>query len=121
MAKEGTNPILKTYLIMERINPPLIPAYLLKQGVPTKIDSLSELGIASILFTKNLRESSPPKFEILENSLIGNLLRTKQSHSNEGGVNAGHACIDNPFLVSNEVFEKMTNSEGVGTQSITIN
>ena len=33
-------------------------------------------------------------------------MRTKASHSNEGGVNAGFSVIDNPFVVPAEFFNK---------------
>ena len=34
------------------------------------------------------------------NEEVGHLLRTKDSHDNEGGVAAGFATIDTPFLIS---------------------
>lgn len=35
---------------------------------------------------------------MIKNELFGTLMRTKGSHSNEGGVNAGYAVIDTPIL-----------------------
>ena len=35
---------------------------------------------------------------ILKNESFGTLMRTKGSHSNEGGVNTGYAVIDQPIL-----------------------
>lgn len=35
---------------------------------------------------------------IMKNESFGTLMRTKGSHSNEGGVNAGYAVIDQPIL-----------------------
>jgi len=32
-------------------------------------------------------------------------MRTKESHFNEGGVNAGFAVIDDPFLVPSDQFK----------------
>jgi hypothetical protein len=42
--------------------------------------------------------------KILDNEIIGTLVRTKGGHSNEGGVTAGYAVIDTPALVSNEAY-----------------
>ena len=35
---------------------------------------------------------------IMKNESFGTLMRTKGNHSNEGGVNAGYAVIDQPIL-----------------------
>jgi hypothetical protein len=46
---------------------------------------------------------------ITKNENFGTLMRTKGSHSNEGGVNAGFAVIDQPVLyMSEKVEEKIT-------------
>jgi glutathione synthase len=71
---------------MERINPPMIKAWMLRDGNIIEIDSLSELGLYSCLFLE--------KDQITFNESFGTLMRTKGSHSNEGGVNAGYAVID---------------------------
>ena len=41
---------LKQFMVMERINPPMIKAWMLRDGQLIEIDSLSELGIYSCLF-----------------------------------------------------------------------
>ena len=38
----------------------------------------------------------------MHNENFGTLMRTKGSHSNEGGVNAGFAVIDAPILYFEE-------------------
>jgi len=43
-----------------------------------------------MIFTKNTKEGN----ELIRNSTIGTLLRTKASHFNEGGVATGYAVID---------------------------
>jgi hypothetical protein len=48
---------------------------------------------------------------ILVNENYGTLMRTKGSHSNEGGVNTGYAVIDQPILyfAPNETVEEKIN------------
>jgi hypothetical protein len=85
---------------MERIHPPTIPIWTLKNGKINKMDSLSEIGIFSCIFMdsslKNKGEESSDW--IIKNESLGVLMRTKGSHFNEGGVTAGYAVIDYPFL-----------------------
>ena len=96
--------ILGTYLIMERINPPMIPAHMLRNGRMFSVDSLSEFGLYSSVFV-----DSAGRNDILEgiptNRSLGTLMRTKASHNNEGGVNAGFSVIDSPLFVEAEVFK----------------
>ncbi len=44
---------LRSYLLMEKINPPMIPACQLRNGELKITESLSELGIYSLILTKN--------------------------------------------------------------------
>lgn len=67
-------------------------AWMLRDGKLLEVDSLSELGLFSCLF---LDSSSN---EIFVNENFGTLMRTKGSHSNEGGVNAGYSVIDSCIL-----------------------
>ena len=99
---------LETYLIMERIHPPMIPALMLRNGEVSKHDSLSEFGFFSCLFTKNPAADRPK--ETIMNEILGTLMRTKASHHNEGGVNAGFSVIDTPFVVPAESFQGQVQS-----------
>ena len=107
-AANGQDPVLSTYLIMERINPPMIPALMLRNGEVSKHSTLSEFGFFSAVFTRNTSdrggESASDARESLQNKVIGTLMRTKASHHNEGGVNAGFSVIDSPFVVPAEAF-----------------
>ena len=78
---------------MERINPPEIKAYMLRNGRLLEAETLSELGIYSNVFIDTTK-SNP-----IENKLLGRLLRTKGKETNEGGVNTGFAVIDSPLIV----------------------
>ena len=100
---------LKQFMIMSRIHPPMLKSWMLKDGQLHEVDSLSELGIYSCLFIDvrnrdlkwsqdqlgNMRKHFGVEDElIMKNEMFGTLMRTKGSHSNEGGVNTGYAVID---------------------------
>ena len=87
---------------MERINPPMIPALMLRNGEVTQQNSLSEFGFYSAVFFRN--EDNLGQRTTLANRVIGTLMRTKASHHNEGGVNAGFSVLDSPFLVPADQF-----------------
>ena len=58
---------------------------------PNQIEKMvSELGIFGVFLAKG--------DQILTNEFAGHLLRTKPSSINEGGVCAGYAVLDSPFL-----------------------
>ena len=95
---------MRTYLIMERINPPVIKFTCVRDGILQPCDGMSELGIFSYVFTKNTPEDSKSTHKILNSGTMGTLLRTKCSHFNEGGVNAGYAYVDSPFFVDSNQF-----------------
>ena len=88
----------------------MIKAWMLRDGELIEIDSLSEIGIYSSLFidTNSARSEfekpSPDSIDSLHilNESFGTLMRTKGSHSNEGGVNAGYSVIDQPILYKAE-------------------
>jgi len=83
---------LKEYMVMDRIYPPMIKSWMLRDSKLLEVESLSELG----LFSNLLIDSD--KNVVLQNENIGTLMRTKGSHSNEGGVNSGYSVIDVPIL-----------------------
>jgi glutathione synthase len=77
---------------MELIRPPKLKNYLLRRGQVHQTEVLSELGVYGIWL------SDGPAVHLNESG--GHLLRTKTSSSNEGGVAAGFAVLDSPYLVS---------------------
>ena len=80
----------------------MIPALMLRNGEVSKHESLSEFGFFSCLITKNASDLSK---ESISNEILGTLMRTKASHHNEGGVNAGFSVIDTPFVVPSDSFQ----------------
>jgi len=81
------------YILMERINPATHTAILLKPGdqdaKPEEV--VSELGIFGIVVGS--------ADNIILNKQRGHILRTKTSGTDEGGVAAGFAALDSPYLV----------------------
>ncbi len=82
---------MKGFILMERIKPTPVKNLLARAGQVQEIDTISELGIFGVF----LGTSSG----VLHNEMGGHLLRTKQANANEGGVAAGYATVDTPYLV----------------------
>lgn len=51
---------------------------------------VSELGMFGIFLAEGEK--------VIQNDCGGHILRTKPIATDEGGVNAGYACLDSPFL-----------------------
>lgn len=89
MSEEERN----SYIVMDRIFPPISKSYMLRPGnsnPPEIVSLVSELGIfGAIIGCKN---------KIVYNRQVGHMLRTKLSNANEGGVAAGSGALDSPFL-----------------------
>lgn len=90
LQKEGTGSDA-AYILMQRIFPNISHSILMREGIPHKEQTISELGI----YGSYLRN----KTEVLINQQAGHLMRTKVSSSNEGGVAAGFAVLDSVYLV----------------------
>jgi glutathione synthase len=64
---------------------------LLREGQVLEVDSLSELGIYGTFMRRGER--------VILNREAGHLVRTKAATSDEGGVAAGFAVLDSPYLM----------------------
>ncbi|GLI68541.1 hypothetical protein VaNZ11_012982 [Volvox africanus] len=82
---------LSAYILMQRILPPANRSVLVRNGQWSESETLSELGIYGTF----VRHGN----NVLLNEQSGHLVRTKTSTSNEGGVAAGFAVLDSPYLV----------------------
>ncbi|KAH9276830.1 glutathione synthetase [Batrachochytrium salamandrivorans] len=80
----------KAYILMDVIRPPLFKNTLVRNGISVTTDVVSELGV----YGAYLSDGST----VHMNTIVGHLLRTKMSDSDEGGVAAGFAVLDSPFL-----------------------
>ncbi|KAJ3322635.1 hypothetical protein HDV06_002849 [Boothiomyces sp. JEL0866] len=79
------------FILMDLIKPPPLKNSLVRRGQLTEAEVISELGIYGIWISD--------RDVCLLNTSGGHLLRTKSSNSNEGGVAAGFAVLDSPFLI----------------------
>lgn len=82
---------LKGYILMKKIMPKPIPVLLVREGKAVLLPGQWELGIYGTYLSTNE--------QIYLNTAPGYLLRTKSASSNEGGVAAGYAVLDTPYLV----------------------
>lgn len=82
---------LGALILMQRILPPSHMVTMIRRGVATDVESLSELGIYGVLLRKGAN--------VLVNHKAGQLVRTKASTSSEGGVAAGYAVLDSVQLI----------------------
>ncbi|CCG82387.1 Putative uncharacterized protein [Taphrina deformans PYCC 5710] len=80
------------YILMELIEPPEAHNAILRTGQIFPASVVSELGIyGAILWDSK-------SGDVWHNEEAGHLLRTKSKDTDEGGVAAGFACIDSPWL-----------------------
>ncbi|KAJ2995175.1 hypothetical protein HDV02_001001 [Globomyces sp. JEL0801] len=79
------------FILMDLIQPPPLRNVMIRKNVAIESDVISELGIYGIWVSDG---------EVCHlNTQGGHLMRTKSSSSNEGGVAAGFAVLDSPFLI----------------------
>ncbi|CAK0740272.1 hypothetical protein CVIRNUC_001238 [Coccomyxa viridis] len=81
---------LAAYILMQRIRPPINRSMLLRDGNILEVDTLSELGIYGTFVGRG--------DTVILNAEAGHLIRTKAATSDEGGVAAGFAVLDSPYL-----------------------
>lgn len=81
---------LAAYILMQRIRPPIKSTAMVRGGEVVEVDALSELGVFGVYLER--------QGKVLLNKQAGHLLRTKAASSDEGGVAAGFAVLDSPYL-----------------------
>ena len=86
----GSDGDLSSFILMQRILPPVNRTLCLRNGEMQELETLSELGI----YGGYLRVGE----DVAMNVVGGHLLRTKAASSDEGGVAAGYAVLDSPCL-----------------------
>ena len=86
----------KAYILMQRIFPPLQAGRLLRAGQVLEAETVSELGIFSTFLGDGSKGGKGGG--VLLNEVAGHMLRTKPREADEGGVAAGFAVIDSPYL-----------------------
>lgn len=83
---------LAGHVLMQRIQAPQRPAFLVRDGEVASGPAISELGV----FGTYLGDSSRDRQSV--NDYAGYLVRTKLAHVNEGGVATGYAVLDSVML-----------------------
>lgn len=83
--------IAKSLTLMQRIKPPAINTILMKNGGIESVPTVSELGVYGFILSSSEG--------IQTNKTSGYLLRTKHLTTNEGGIAAGFAFLDTPYLI----------------------
>ncbi|NXA39819.1 GSHB synthetase, partial [Eudromia elegans] len=92
LEKIKDSPERTSYILMDKIKPQPSKNYLLRSHSPLKVsECISELGIFGVY----VRQGK----EMVMNESAGHLLRTKAIEHADGGVAAGVAVLDTPFLV----------------------
>jgi glutathione synthetase len=79
------------FILMKLIKPPVLKNMLVRKGKGMECEVVSELGVYGIWVSDGS--------VCYLNEAGGHLLRTKTLSSNEGGVAAGFAVLDSPYLV----------------------
>ncbi|XP_074013793.1 glutathione synthetase [Numenius arquata] len=86
------SPERTSYILMDKIKPQPAMNYLLRAHSPLQVsECISELGIFGVYVRRGK--------EMVMNEAAGHLLRTKATKHADGGVAAGVAVLDTPFLV----------------------
>jgi len=81
---------LDGYILMQLIKPDPFPSIILRGGKANDVIAISELGIYGGFISDGEN--------IIFNSVLGHLLRTKVHTDTEGGVCAGVSALDSPLL-----------------------
>jgi len=79
------------YILMDRILPPSVQIHIIREGQLSTAFGVSELGIYGLFLSDGEKE--------IINIPGGHLLRTKVATIDDGGVAAGVAVLDSPYLV----------------------
>ncbi|KAM6248711.1 glutathione synthetase isoform 1-T1 [Porphyrio hochstetteri] len=92
LEKVKDSPERTSYILMDKIKPQPSMNYLLRAHSPLQVsECISELGIFGVY----VRQGK----ELVMNEAAGHLLRTKAVEHADGGVAAGVAVLDTPYLV----------------------
>ncbi|KAJ6153554.1 hypothetical protein N7470_006513, partial [Penicillium chermesinum] len=87
-----------TYVLMERIDPPISSNLLMSPAGVAEGDVVSELGILGTCLWRT-SEVARGRCEMLDNSVAGWTFKTKYSEVDEMSVVKGYGCFDSPSLV----------------------
>lgn len=93
------------YILMDRIVPPTVPTFFVREGKLIDAKGACELGIYSVFLRYQFISLPTIKIvhssgdDVVMNEEGGYLLRTKIANIDDGGVAAGVAVLDSLYLV----------------------
>ena len=87
--------LLKNSIIMEKIKPPEYETMIIKNDEMVIEKVVSEFSVYGVIL------SDESKYYL--NKSVGFLVRSKEASQNEGGIMAGVAAVDIPFLIDMNV------------------
>jgi glutathione synthase len=94
-----------TYILMEKISPPIVNNFLISPRGMYEGSVISELGAFGVyLWRRKKNEEKGKRAEIVEELEPCWSFKTKDASVNEMSVVKGYGCFDSPALVHKEVF-----------------
>lgn len=87
---------LAGHVLMQRIQAPQRPAFLVRDGAVASGPAISELGVFGTFLGDTSEKGGGGGVRV--NGYAGYLVRTKLAHVNEGGVATGYAVLDSLML-----------------------
>jgi len=94
----------KSYVLMEKISPPLLKNFMMSSRGLYEGPVISELGIFGVCLWKRVQEGESARAEMVSELKPSWSLRTKDASVDEMSVVKGYGCFDSPALVGWDIF-----------------
>jgi glutathione synthase len=102
--KQTPEELWLSYVLMEKITPPLLNNFMMSSRGLYEGPVISELGIFGVCLWKRVQDREAAREEIVTELAPSWSLRTKDASVDEMSVVKGYGCFDSPALVGWEVF-----------------
>jgi glutathione synthase len=102
--KRTPEELWQSYILMEKINPPLLNNFMMSSRGLYEGRVISELGIFGVCLWKRVQHGDSKQTEMVTELAPSWSLRTKDASVDEMSVVKGYGCFDSPALVDWEVF-----------------
>jgi glutathione synthetase len=102
--KRTPEELWQSYILMEKINPPLLNNFMMSSRGLYEGPVISELGIFGVCLWKRVQRGESKRAEMVTDLAPSWSLRTKDASVDEMSVVKGYGCFDSPVLVDWEVF-----------------
>ncbi|KAE9378427.1 putative glutathione synthetase [Stipitochalara longipes BDJ] len=94
----------KSYILMEKISPPLLNNFMMSSRGLYEGPVISELGIFGVCLWKRVQDEESARAEMVSELNPSWSLRTKDASVDEMSVVKGYGCFDSPALVDWDIF-----------------